>query len=400
VVNADVSTGAIKYGGIGWLYGLGENDYILDSKITALVHPGYSGQRAPNGAQHDYGDVLNVVAQAERVGMLGVDIYVQDYYAEWPYPNHGIDSYIENVLNPVIDAVIANPYRTFMRYVPFNEPDWIWYATSGPKFAQFLDDWKKVYSVIKTRDGAEAQILGPGFMHYNAAAYDAFMVYCQENQCLPDVVTWHELTDDFFDVYYLNYDNYRRIERKYGIAEREVYINEYGRQNLDIPRPGQLIQYLARFENTKVWAAMAFWTGGNKLDDLLTDEGFQQGRETGAYWLYKWYGEMTGNTVEVVLPNLTGPLQAIATSSTDNTVQVIFGGSANEYDVNTIDLVINGLSPGTIRYEIYETNYTTGYHPESEVRTSGTTTVTDGQVLVTVADVQALSAYLVDLQPE
>lgn len=125
-VNTGTSTGAIKYGGIGWLYGLGENDFIPDAKITALVHPGYSGQKAPGGTQHAYGDVLLVAAQAKRVGMPGVDIYVQDYYAEWPYPNKRVDSYITNVVDKVIDYVKADPNRSFMRYVPFNEPNWIW----------------------------------------------------------------------------------------------------------------------------------------------------------------------------------------------------------------------------------------------------------------------------------
>ncbi len=107
-VNSGTSTGAIKYGGIGWLYGLGENNYIPDSKITALVHPGYSGQKAPWGTQHAYGDALNVAVQAKRVGMKGIDIYVQDYYAQWPYPNNGVDSYIKNVVDKVIDSVKAD----------------------------------------------------------------------------------------------------------------------------------------------------------------------------------------------------------------------------------------------------------------------------------------------------
>ena len=398
-VNSGTNTGAIKYGGIGWLYGLGENNYIPDAKITGLVHPGYSGQKAPWGAQHAYGDALNVAVQAKRVGMKGIDIYVQDYYAQWPYPNNGINSYITNVLRQVVDNVKADPNRSFVRYVPFNEPDWIWYSNSGTKFTQFLNDWKTVYNEIKTRDGSSAKIIGPGFEHYNAAAYDAFISFCKTNNCLPDVITWHELEDDFFAQYYNNYNNYRSIETKYGIGTKEVYINEYGRQNKDIPRPGKLIQYLARFEKTKVWGGMAFWTGGNKLDDLLTDEGSGKGRETGAYWLYQWYGQMTGNTVDVSLPSTTGPLQAIATKSGTNTVKVIFGGSSGDTDVNTINLTVKGLSSGTVKYEIYETNYTTGFQAKPGIRSSGTATVSNGQISISVPNVKALSAYLINVHP-
>jgi hypothetical protein len=401
-VNSGTSTGSIKYGGIGWLYGLGENNYIPDDKITGLVHPGYSGQKAPYGAQHPYGDALNVAVQAKRVGMKGIDIYIQDYYAEWPYPNNGVDSYITNVVDKVIDYVKADPNRSFVRYDPFNEPDWIWYGTSGTKLTKFENDWKKVYNEIKTRDGSSAKIIGPSFENYNASAMDSFMKFAKDNNCLPDVVTWHALDNDFFKDYYNDYNNYRSIESKYGISAREVYINEYGRNNstsVDIPRPGKLIQFLARFEKTKVWGGMAFWTGGNKLDDLLTDEGSGKGRETGAYWLYQWYGQMTGNTVDVALPSTNGPLQAIATQSATNTVKVIFGGSSGDSDVNTINVVVKGLSSGTIKYEIYETNYTTGYQAKPGVKTSGTATVSNGQITISVSGCKALSAYLVDIHP-
>ncbi len=398
-VNSGSSTGGIKYGGIGWLYGLGENNYIPDSKITNLGHPGYSGQKAPWGAQHAYGDALNVAVQAKRVGMKGIDIYVQDYYAQWPYPNNGIDSYIKNVLDKVIDSVKKDANRSFVRYDPFNEPDWIWYGSSGSKLTQFLNDWKKAYNEIKSRDGSAAKIIGPSFEHYSASAYDAFISFCKANNCLPDVITWHELGDDFFSQYYNNYNSYRSIESKYGIGTKEVYINEYGRSGKDIPRPGKLIQYRARFENTKVWGGMAFWTGGNKLDDLLTDEGAGNGRETGAYWLYQWYGHMSGNTVNVALPSSTGALQAIGSKSGTNTVKVIFGGSGGDSDVNTINVVVTGLSSGTVKYEIYETNYTTGYESQPGVRSSGTATVSNGQITISVSNAKALSAYLVNVHP-
>ena len=144
---------------------------------------------------------------------------------------------------------------------------------------------------------------------------------------------------------------------------------------------------------------MAFWTGGNKLDDLLTDEGSGNGRETGAYWLYRWYGQMIGNTVDVKLPDLNGPLQAIAAKSALNMVQVIFGGAANDPDVKPVNIVFTGLSPGTVKYEIYETNYTTDFQPQPEVKSSGTADVANGQITLTVSDVRALSAYLVNVHP-
>ena len=128
-VDTSVNTGSILYGGIGWLYGLGENTKPSDNMITGLVHPQYSGQKAPWGLQHNDGDALNTAVQAKRTGMKGISIYVQDYYAQWPYPNNGVSSYIKNVVDPVCASVVADPNRKFCSYVPFNVTrlDLVWY---------------------------------------------------------------------------------------------------------------------------------------------------------------------------------------------------------------------------------------------------------------------------------
>ena len=63
--------------------------------------------------------------------------------------------------------VVADPYRTSYVYVPFNEPDGIWYQGN---LTGLLDDWKLVYQKIRSIDPA-ARIAGPGFSSYRAADY-------------------------------------------------------------------------------------------------------------------------------------------------------------------------------------------------------------------------------------
>ncbi len=394
-VDTSVNTGAILYGGIGWLYGLGENTKPADSLITGLGHPQYSGQKAPWGLQHNDGDALNTAVQAKRTGLRGISIYVQDYYAQWPYPNNGINSYITNVVDKVCASVVADSNRKFFNYVPFNEPDWIWYGTSGTKLTQFCNDWKTVYNRIRTLDPG-AKIAGPGFSTYNASAYDTFFSFCKANNCLPDITTWHELDGSFFGSYDTHYNNYRSIESKYGISTREVYINEYGQSSGEIGRPGKMIQYLSKFERTKVYGSTCFWTGIGTLNDLVSTDG----RATGCWYLYQWYGQMTGNTVQVTPPSLTGPLQGIATRSAANTAKVIFGGAANDSEVFDCNVVVKGLSGSSVNYSVLETNYTgTSYQASPATIKSGTAAVSGGQATITVTGCKALSAYLVNITP-
>ena len=386
-VESGINTGALMWGSIGWLYGLGENTKPADSMITGLVHPQYTYQKAPFGTQHGDGDALKVAIQAKRTGMKGVGIYVQDYYTQWPYPNNGIDSYITDVVDKVCGYVLADANRSFMVYVPFNEPDWIWYGTSLSQINSFCTDWEKVYNVIKSKD-PEAKIVGPNIMAYNSTFMNTFFTFCKNNNCMPDIASWHALDNDFFNNWYNYYADFRKINDSI-----PVHINEYGRQSVngkcDIQVPGRLVQFITRFENSKVFACEAFWTGIGTQNDACTSDG----KPTGTWYLYQWYGQMTGNSVKVSLPNSNGPLQAFA-SKNNNSVKVIFGGSLNDTDVYHLTIVVKGLSGSSASYKVLETKYTgQSAAPTPSMKTSGTVIVSGGSISVNVAGCAALSAY-------
>ena len=110
---------------------------------------------------------------------------------------------------------MSSPNRSLFSYVPFNEPDQIWY-NKGDKKQAFLDDWKTVYRKIKTIDPA-ARIVGPNFARYDSGFYRDFMASASQHDCLPDVISWHELNDDFFSGWYERYEDFRRIESSLGL---------------------------------------------------------------------------------------------------------------------------------------------------------------------------------------
>jgi hypothetical protein len=78
------------------------------------------------------------------------------------------------------------------------------------------------------RSSSSVIIIGPNFEYYNALAMDSFMKFAKNNNCLPDVVTWHLLDYEFLTGYYSDYNHYRSIESKYGIDERESFFRVSG----------------------------------------------------------------------------------------------------------------------------------------------------------------------------
>jgi hypothetical protein len=262
VVDLSFNTGAIKHGASGFLYGLG-NDGIPSINMLTPLKPQVAAQKPEGGLQHPNGDALNVADTYKAAGGKEIEIYIQDIYPNWPYNFLGLEDYLVKV-DQVVRQVEVSPNRSLFSYVPFNEPDQIWY-NKGDKKQVFLEDWKTVSQKIKSINTA-ARIVGPNYATYDSDFYRDFMVFTSQQNCLPDVISWHELNNDFFGGWYSRYEDFRRIETSLGLPAREICINEYCRMTGDLGIPGQLIQWIARFENSKVDACLAYWTDAGSLN--------------------------------------------------------------------------------------------------------------------------------------
>ncbi|MFD0331712.1 RICIN domain-containing protein [Streptacidiphilus monticola] len=80
---------------------------------------------------------------------------------------------------------------------------------------------------------------------------------------------------------------------------------------------------------------MAFWNHYGTLGDTLTDTG---GSPNGAYWLYKWYGDMSGNMLVTTPPAQTGIDGMASLNGAGNQISVVFGGGSGSSAVT-----VNGL---------------------------------------------------------
>ncbi|KAI8812368.1 carbohydrate binding family 6 [Cladochytrium replicatum] len=395
-VDLTSNTGPLRYGAVGFLYGLGDVGIPTDTMLFALK-PQVTAQKPPDGLQHPNGDAIKIAPAFKRAGGREIQVYTQDIYQSWPYPVPGVQAYLKD-LEPVINKLKADPYHSSYVYVPINEPDLQWYENN---VTGLMTDWKTIVQRIRTLDPT-ARFAGPNFAIYRNDEHTKFFTYAKENDVYPDVVTWHELQNDFFTNWYDHFNHYRALEAKLGVSPRPITINEYARSSGDLGVPGNLVQFIARFENSKVDGCLAYWTTAGGLNDLVTHNN----QATGAWWLYKWYSDMTGNTITVLTPSVGSSLQGVASvDSSKKQVRVIFGGNNPAAGTYSTSITLKGLSStGFLGSTVHATMWgvdTSGLDPSTGpyVLSESDYAVSSGQISINLSNLQGKSAYHIIVTP-
>src|SRR5262245_17786353 len=67
-VDLSSSTGAIRHGATGFLYGLGSDGTPTDTMLSGLGPLGFTAGNAPDGLQHPTGDTLKIAPEWKRNG--------------------------------------------------------------------------------------------------------------------------------------------------------------------------------------------------------------------------------------------------------------------------------------------------------------------------------------------
>lgn len=306
-VNLADRTGPVLHGASGALYGLSENG-VPGADLLGPLHIQTIAQGPPNGAQHPSGHSDQVAPEFFSMGGQRLLVYMQDYYSQWPYQNVGIPSYLTTVDTIVSNVRNSPDAREGGRgggrdvFVPFNEPDWIWYSLNpsasdfSAQMTRFEQDWTTVYQRIRADDPG-ALIAGPNTAVYNQTVMSDFLSYAKAHDVLPDIITWHVLEPGAQRAFPSDYASLQALEQADGIAPRPVNIDEYA-DRYDLSVPGEMVQWLAMFENAKVYADMPFWDIANNYSDTAV----RNDEPNGQWWLFDWYGSLTGDTVAVTPP--------------------------------------------------------------------------------------------------
>jgi hypothetical protein len=280
----------------GSLYGLTET---LPSDITKDVAPlkpnvFLSPARSGNGRQQGIGGAFLVAPRVESIGAK-IQIRLADVLPGWPYKFQNMNHW-KNEVTSVINDKLKSNNKNFDGYEIWNEPDGTWKNENGD-FNSVL--WKQTYDLIRKLDPT-AKIIGPSYSYYSSSRMDAFVKYCAQNNCMPDVISWHQWGSANF---VNTVESYRSIEKKYNVSPRPFSINEYSSEvHEEEGCPGVSVPFIAKFERYGVESAMISWWFvplPGRLGSLLT----KNNERGGGWWLYKWYGDMSGYMAKVTPPN-------------------------------------------------------------------------------------------------
>ncbi|MGW4910627.1 RICIN domain-containing protein [Streptomyces sp. NPDC004270] len=333
VVNANQILRPVTHVASGSLYGLDTASVPADSLVSPLrpntfVQMAPGGSQLPNGEPSPGGDALVVAPEAARAGAKVV-VRMPDWYPNFPYKWVSWSDWLSAV-DKQVASVKSSGSTNIAAYELWNEPDWTWNTSAA---GSFDSGWATTYREVRARD-ANTPIQGPSYSAWNQSWMSTFLSDAKASGTVPDIIAWHELQGSQNIAAHVA--AYRALETSLGISPRPIAIEEYGTTS-EVGVPGPLAGYVAKFERAGVHdAELAFWNHYGTLGDTLTDTG---GSPNGAYWLYKWYGDMSGNMLVTTPPAQTGIDGFASRNGAADQVSVVTGGCTGSCAVT-----VNGLS--------------------------------------------------------
>ena len=412
----------LHHGSTGFLFGAAEINVPTIDLLYGL-RPKVMIQKSLGGLQHPTGDSVRTRSSNKAAGAEDIQVYFQDIYLEWPYNapynsdgSLNVEGYIETceqiLYGTICDRADKDDEGAFSgndgsyyklnkalaeqySYVLFNEPDNIWYKRN---LSGLKDAWKKLYEAIKRID-PDARCAGPNFAAFNAGSYDSFLSYCKANNCLPEIITWHELTESSLTDFYNNYASVVSMVNKYYPAGTvpQIIVNEYA-IHAHIGVPGRLVKWLSMFEDKNVDACMAYWAMANSFNELAAD----QNSPASAWWVYHWYAQMTGSQCTLTSPAFEDTMFYGTTAYDENInmAYVLFGGSEDSHGTETVyldnmDSTTLAGANGAANVKVYGVSFAgqhgTVYKPD--LIFDGAVNVSDNTLKIQVEDTNEMNAY-------
>jgi hypothetical protein len=391
-------TGAFHGGASGTLYGLYDARLPHPNLVEGIGLRTVS-TKAQDGPQHPGADALEVSTLLTDASGGDTYIYMTDINREFPYDwktgdcAQSVTNYIEKLRVQVRQVKgMAPRYRDRIVFVPFNEPDGNMFA-EGPKSCNnirwqkdptaFNDAWDRAVRMIR-QELPGARIAGPNTSILYPEV-EGFLRHAIAADTMPDIVTWHELSNPA--AVRTSVRKYREWEDKLFAGTKwqgrhlPVNINEYA-YNYHTSVPGQMVQWVAAIEDSKVDADIAYWN----IDGNLSDSAVQANRGNGQWWLLNAYATMSGHTLAVTPPHpdQSYTLQGVATLDPARAqMRMLFGGKSGDA---TIALTHVPASFGnTVRVRVREIDWTgqLGDSPPPQVIGDRVLPVKDGQIDLT-----------------
>lgn len=398
------SKSEVLHGSTGFLYGVSEIG-VPSADLLSAISPKILVQKAAGGQQHPSGDGYRLTPYLRECGVENIQIYLQDYYLQWPYESKGIDDYKEKVQNIVEEMVEGKTEEELAAYsfVLFNEPNAIWYQG---KLTTLCNDWLTIYNTVKEIN-PNLKVAGPNFSTYDSSAYRTFFTFCRKNNCLPEYITWHELQKDKLASFKSHCDEVKGyVETYYADSDIEpiLFVNETVNFD-DVGNPGALVNWLSIFDEEDVYASLPYWGLANSMNELAADTN----KPNGAWWVYKWYAQMTGKKTPLTLENIDGPSahgRLYGLTSVDDDagfVYSLFGGQKGAQTVSIENITSTGTfqNADMAHVKLYSTKFTGqhGFADEIPVEFEGNIAFTGDDLVFTVPDAELMDAYYAVITP-
>ena len=345
-VDLGAPAGAIGDGADGSLYGLYDQGVPADNLIQGMGLQ-TTDTKAQDGQQHPGSDALEIAQPFVSSGGRDVYIYMTDVYRNFPYERTSYAQY-QGYMRTEIEQDLTSPYRDRIVLVPYNEPDGNWFAGlqgNAARLAAFEAEWLQTYQFIKGL-WPQARIAGPNFFQYQGQALTSFLAYCQQNHCLPNVITWHELVNP--STIGPDVAAFRAAEAPLGL-DLPVSLDEYAAR-YQLTSPGRMVQWLSAINAAKVAGDLPYWNQNGTLSDSTA----QQNIPNAQWWLYHWYSSLAGQAVQVTPPqgSTDNTLQAVASLDTaQRQARIILGGGPAQQ----ADVVVRHVSPAVFGHQVHAT---------------------------------------------
>jgi hypothetical protein len=348
VVDLGAATGPFHGGAAGSLYGIYDQGVPSNNLIEGMG-PTTTDTKAQDGQQHPGSDALEIAKPFVNSGGRDVYIYMTDVYRNFPYERTSYAQY-QGYLKTEVQQVLTSPDKSRIVLVPYNEPDGNWFAGltgNASTLAAFEAEWLQTDQLIKGL-WPQARIAGPNFSGFYPAALGSFLQFCQANNCMPDVMTWHEL--QVASTVRTDVAAYRALETTVGMTRQlPVNLDEYAAR-YQLTSPGQMVAWLSALEAEKVDGDLAYWNINGSLGDSVA----QQNIPNAQWWLDNWYSSMTGHTVPVTAPhgNTDDTLQGLATlDRAKRQARIILGGGA----AGPEGVTVNNIDPALFGHTVHAT---------------------------------------------
>ncbi|GAB3161978.1 hypothetical protein GCM10027059_13540 [Myceligenerans halotolerans] len=339
----------------GFLHGIDAQDpsqYLIDGVDVHAIRGADYHSNLPSLYDQDTYDRVAATGAALQMGLY---YYVADpddpRQGYRPGDGGDYDTWREIVTEVYQEAQDRD--LEFESWITWNEPDLQW----RNNFEGYLAAHDVAYDRMRALD-PDAKVQAPEIARYDFSFLTQFLTHCRDNDCLPDVLSWHELTDPPADVPG-HAAQIRQWMLDNDIEPMPMAVTEYqgtGYANANAWHTGKNVRWLAQFERAIPFgmdsALYSAWEWVGDDDRFRASLGNAADRATvslprGVWWNYHAYKDMTGRMVGTTS---TAPTTVDAFAAVDTGLHRSVALAGNQTsEAQTVTLQLQNLPSALVR---------------------------------------------------